>query len=94
MGLRDEYAPWKAGHSRAATPPTDSGTRSTTGSRILKLAATRHKGSWSELVDGHEAWLPDVIGKGGELRTMMIFDDIKTLLKQHRQDMDAADLGF
>ena len=36
----------------------------------------------------------DVIGKGGKPRTVMVFDEIKTLLEQHHRDMDAAGLGF
>jgi hypothetical protein len=67
---------------------------STTGLRLSELATTRLKGFRRELVDGEEAWLLDVIGKGGKLRTVMVFDEIKTLLEQHHQDMDAAGLGF
>jgi integrase len=52
------------------------------------------RGFRRELVDGQEAWLLDVIGKGGKPRTVMVFDEIKTLLEQHHQDMDAAGLGF
>ncbi len=67
---------------------------STTGLRLSELATTRLKGFRRELVDGQEAWLLDVIGKGGKPRTVMVFDEIKTLLEQHHQDMDAAGLGF
>ena len=67
---------------------------STTGLRLSELATTRLKGFRRELVDGEEAWLLDVIGKGGKPRTVMVFDAIKTLLEQHHQDMDAAGLGF
>lgn len=67
---------------------------STTGLRLSELATTRLRGFRRELVDGEEAWLLDVIGKGGKLRTVMVFDEIKTLLEQHHQDMDAAGLGF
>lgn len=67
---------------------------STTGLRLSELATTRLKGFRREPVDGQEAWLLDVIGKGGKPRTVMVFDEIKTLLEQHHQDMDAAGLGF
>ena len=67
---------------------------STTGLRLSELATTRLRGFRRERVDGEEAWLLDVIGKGGKLRTVMVFDEIKTLLEQHHQDMDAAGLGF
>jgi site-specific recombinase XerD len=67
---------------------------STTGLRLSELATTRLRGFRRELVDGEEAWLLDVIGKGGKLRTVMVFNEIKTLLEQHHQDMDAAGLGF
>ncbi len=53
---------------------------STTGLRLSELATTRMKGFRRELVDGEPAWLLDVIGKGGKLRTVMVFDDIKALI--------------
>jgi site-specific recombinase XerD len=67
---------------------------STTGLRLSELATTRVKGLRQELVDGESAWLLDVIGKGGKLRTVMVFDDIKALMEQHHADMDAAGVGF
>jgi len=67
---------------------------STTGLRLSELATTRMKGLRQELVDGESAWLLDVIGKGGKLRTVMVFDDIKALMEQHHADMDAAGVGF
>lgn len=67
---------------------------STTGLRLSELATTRLKGFRRALVDGQEAWLLDVIGKGGKPRTVMVFDEIKTLLDRHHQDMNAAGLGF
>ncbi|WP_310463074.1 phage integrase family protein [Sphaerotilus sp.] len=67
---------------------------STTGLRLSELATTRMKGLRQELVDGESAWLLDVIGKGGKLRTVMVFDDIKALMEQHHADMDAARVGF
>ena len=67
---------------------------STTGLRLSELATTRLKGFRREVVDGEEAWLLDVIGKGGKQRTVMVFDDIKALLDRHHRDMDAAGLGF
>ena len=35
-----------------------------------------------------------MIGKGGKLRTVMVFDDIKVLMERHHADMDAAGVGF
>ena len=67
---------------------------STTGLRLSELATTRMKGLRQELVDGESAWLLDVIGKGGKLRTVMVFDDIKVLMERHHADMDAAGVGF
>lgn len=67
---------------------------STTGLRLSELATTRMKGFRRELVDGEPAWLLDVIGKGGKLRTVMVFDDIKALMARHHADMDAAGVGF
>ena len=67
---------------------------STTGLRLSELATTRMKGLRQELVDGESAWLLDVIGKGGKLRTVMVFDDIKALMERHHADMDAAGVGF
>jgi hypothetical protein len=64
------------------------------GLRLSELATTRLKGFRRERVDGEDAWLLDVIGKGGKLRTVMVFDEIKALLEQHHRDMDAAGLGF
>jgi site-specific recombinase XerD len=67
---------------------------STTGLRLSELATTRMKGFRRELVDGESAWLLDVIGKGGKLRTVMVFDDIKALMERHHADMDAVGVGF
>lgn len=67
---------------------------STTSVRLSELATTRLKGFRRELVDGEDAWLLDIIGKSGKLRTVMVFDEIKTLVEQHHQDMDATGLGF
>jgi site-specific recombinase XerD len=67
---------------------------STTGLRLSELATTRMKGLRQELVDGESAWLLDVIGKGGKLRTVMVFDDIRALMERHHADMDAAGVGF
>jgi site-specific recombinase XerD len=67
---------------------------STTGLRLSELATTRMKGLRQELVDGESAWLLDVIGKGGKLRTVMVFDDIQALMERHHADMDDAGVGF
>jgi hypothetical protein len=41
------------------------------------------KDSGRARLDGAEAWLLGVTGKGGKLRTVMVFDEIKT----HHSDL-------
>lgn len=67
---------------------------SSTGLRLSELATTRMKGFRQEEVDGEPAWLLEVIGKGGKLRTVVVLDHVKALLEQHHRDMDAAGVGF
>jgi site-specific recombinase XerD len=67
---------------------------STTGLRLSELATTRMKGFREEQVDGESAWLLEVVGKGGKLRTVVVLDHVKALIEQHHRDMDAAGLGF
>ena len=67
---------------------------SPTGLGHSEVATTQLKGFRRELVDGQQAWLLDVIGRGGQLQTGIVFNEIKALLEQHHQDMDAAGLGF
>lgn len=62
--------------------------------RLSELATTRLSGFRRELVDGEEAWSLDIIGKGSKLRTVTAFDEVRTLLEQHHEDMDAAGVGF
>lgn len=67
---------------------------STTGLRLSELATTRMKGFREEQVDGQSAWLLEVVGKGGKLRTVVVLEHVKALIEQHHRDMDAAGLGF
>ena len=67
---------------------------STTGLRLSELATTRMKGFRQEQVDGEPAWLLDVVGKGGKLRTVVVLHHVKALIEQHHRDMDAAGVGF
>ena len=66
----------------------------TTGMRLIELATTRQGAITRELVDGQEVWMMKVLGKGNKEREVVVFDDVKALIDQHRADMERAGIGF
>lgn len=67
---------------------------STTSLRLIELVTTRHGSLTRELVDGQSVWLLKVLGKGNKEREVVVFDDVKALIDQHRADMELAGIGF
>lgn len=66
----------------------------TTGLRLSEIATARMSGFRSELVDGQHAWLLDVTGPRGKLRSVVVLAHVKSLIDQHHRDMDEAGVGF
>lgn len=67
---------------------------STTGLRLAELTTARLRGLRRERVDGEDAWVLDVVGKGGKPRTVVVFDDVKALIDAHQADMERAGVGL
>lgn len=67
---------------------------STTGLRLIEIATARMSGLREVTVDGAKSWMLDVVGKGGKIRSVMVYEDIKDLINAHHADMEAAGIGF
>ena len=67
---------------------------STTGMRLAELTTARMKGLRREVIDGEDAWILEIVGKGGKERQVMVLDDVKNLIEAHHADMDAAGTGY
>lgn len=66
----------------------------TTSLRLIELTTTRQGALTREVVDGQAVWLMKVLGKGNKEREVIVFDDVKALIDQHRADMERAGIGF
>ena len=65
-----------------------------TGLRLSEIVTTRRSAMEPLMVDGEEVTMLCVIGKGNKLRKVVLFDDVRELLEQHHNDMDARDTAF
>lgn len=97
LALKEGRSPQKIFHLRAALLRRqrlvlDLG--ATTGLRLIELVTTRRGAITREIVDGESVWLAKIVGKGGKVREVMIYEDIKTLMDQHHADMDSVGTSF
>jgi integrase len=65
-----------------------------TGLRLSEMVTTRRSAMEVMSVDGQEVTILNVIGKGNKPREVVLFDDVRLLIKQHHDDMDARDTAF
>jgi len=65
-----------------------------TGLRLSEMSTTRRSALETVTVDGEEATLLHVVGKGNKARKVVLFDDVRALLEQHHEDMAARDTAF